>query len=175
MICRFCFHALQGIEGRVHPDFLLWRTTGRGRWPNNRLPKMSRQKKPRLKRASVLRYDDWEEDPLSSSELRETGNPAMHVPGLKTAADASTTRSGSSPESHNSEQITESNPPENREETPAEPDSEAGQDAEPRARRLARIKAEIEAGEYDTQDKLDAAFSRLFEEIGLDEGEDSSR
>ena len=41
-----------------------------------------------------------------------------------------------------------------------------------RALRLARIKAAIEAGEYETQDKLDAALSRLFEEIGVEDDEE---
>ncbi len=38
-----------------------------------------------------------------------------------------------------------------------------------RALRLAQIKAAIEAGDYETEDKLDAALSRLFEEIGLED------
>jgi anti-sigma28 factor (negative regulator of flagellin synthesis) len=41
-----------------------------------------------------------------------------------------------------------------------------------RALRLAQIKAAIEAGDYETQDKLDAALSRLFEEIGLEADEE---
>jgi anti-sigma28 factor (negative regulator of flagellin synthesis) len=51
-----------------------------------------------------------------------------------------------------------------------ESDSEENSpETDERALRLARIKAAIEAGDYETQDKLDAALSRLFDEIGLDE------
>lgn len=39
---------------------------------------------------------------------------------------------------------------------------------EARAERLARIKNAIENGEYDTDDKLEAALSRLFEVHGID-------
>jgi hypothetical protein len=40
-----------------------------------------------------------------------------------------------------------------------------------RAQRLARIKAEIEAGTYDTPDKLEQALSLLFAEVGADDEE----
>lgn len=43
--------------------------------------------------------------------------------------------------------------------------SEAG---ESRTERLARIKAEIEAGSYDTDEKLDVALSRMFDSLGVD-------
>jgi hypothetical protein len=47
-----------------------------------------------------------------------------------------------------------------------------GEAPDVRALRLAQIKAAIEAGEYETQDKLDAALSRLFDELAPeDDGE----
>lgn len=41
------------------------------------------------------------------------------------------------------------------------------QSSELRAARLAQIKADIEAGVYETPDKLEAALDRMFREIGL--------
>lgn len=38
-----------------------------------------------------------------------------------------------------------------------------------RAERLAQIKAEIDAGTYETPEKLEAALSKLFGEFGLDD------
>ncbi|HUG89260.1 MAG TPA: flagellar biosynthesis anti-sigma factor FlgM [Planctomycetaceae bacterium] len=43
----------------------------------------------------------------------------------------------------------------------------AGRSPEIRAERLNQIKAEIEAGTYETPEKLEAALVRLFEEAGL--------
>lgn len=40
------------------------------------------------------------------------------------------------------------------------------QSSEMRAARLAQIKADIEAGTYETPDKLEAALDRMFQEIG---------
>ncbi|MEX0715920.1 MAG: flagellar biosynthesis anti-sigma factor FlgM [Planctomycetaceae bacterium] len=40
------------------------------------------------------------------------------------------------------------------------------QSSEMRAARLAQIKADIEAGTYETPDKLEAALDRMFLEIG---------
>ena len=40
-----------------------------------------------------------------------------------------------------------------------------------RAERLAQIKAAIEAGEYETPEKLEAALSRMLSEIGLDDSQ----
>lgn len=37
-----------------------------------------------------------------------------------------------------------------------------------RQERIARIKAEIESGVYDTNDKLEAALERMFDVLGLD-------
>ncbi|MFQ5732951.1 MAG: flagellar biosynthesis anti-sigma factor FlgM [Planctomycetaceae bacterium] len=42
---------------------------------------------------------------------------------------------------------------------------ELQQDGNVRAERLAQIRAAIEAGEYETPEKLEAALSRLFTEI----------
>ena len=42
------------------------------------------------------------------------------------------------------------------------------QSSEVRAERLAQIKAEIDAGTYDTPEKMEAALSKLFSEAGLD-------
>ena len=43
-----------------------------------------------------------------------------------------------------------------------------GADASQRAERLARIKAEIDAGTYDTDAKLEAAMLKMFEGNGSD-------
>ncbi len=54
-------------------------------------------------------------------------------------------------------------------ETQGDRGSEGDQD--PRSQRLAQIKAAIEAGEYETEEKLEIALSRLFGEIGGDDDE----
>ena len=46
------------------------------------------------------------------------------------------------------------------------------QSSEVRAERLAQIKAEIDAGTYDTPEKMEAALSKLFGEVGLDQEDD---
>lgn len=47
------------------------------------------------------------------------------------------------------------------------------QSSEVRAERLARIKAEIDAGTYETPEKLEAALLALFDEVGVDvDGDD---
>ena len=51
--------------------------------------------------------------------------------------------------------------------------ADQGEAPDVRALRLAQIKAAIEAGEYETQDKLDAALSRLFGELGLEDDEEA--
>lgn len=43
---------------------------------------------------------------------------------------------------------------------------------ESRAERLARIKEAIERGDYDTDEKLDAALSKMFDSLGIDLGDD---
>ena len=43
------------------------------------------------------------------------------------------------------------------------------QSSEVRSERLARIKAEIDAGLYETPEKLEAALLRLMDEIGLND------
>jgi negative regulator of flagellin synthesis FlgM len=43
------------------------------------------------------------------------------------------------------------------------------QSSDVRAERLAQIKAAIEAGEYETPEKLEAALSKMLAEIGLDD------
>jgi hypothetical protein len=70
----------------------------------------------------------------------------------------------------NSQPITEPARSEDRVEISPEALSGAqGAGPEVRGLRLAQIKAAIEAGEYETQDKLDAALSRLFGELGLED------
>ncbi len=48
-----------------------------------------------------------------------------------------------------------------------------GEGPDVRALRLAQIKAAIDAGDYETQDKLDAALSRLFDELDLEDDEEA--
>lgn len=43
---------------------------------------------------------------------------------------------------------------------------------ESRAERLARIKAAIENGDYDTDEKLEAALSKMFDSLGIDLGDE---
>lgn len=43
-----------------------------------------------------------------------------------------------------------------------------GTEASQRAERLARIKAEIDAGSYDTDAKLEAALLKMFDRNGID-------
>lgn len=135
---------------------------------------MSRHNKPRLNRSSVLRYDESQEDDPSSLEPRETGNAEMHIPGLGSAANVPPTPRDRSPQPMDSQSPPESKPSEDRVEISANAQSvEPGEESDVRALRLAQIKAAIEAGEYETQDKLDAALSRLFEELGLHDDEES--
>ena len=47
------------------------------------------------------------------------------------------------------------------------------QSSEVRAERLARIKAEIDAETYDTPEKMEAALSKLFGEVGLNFDDES--
>lgn len=48
---------------------------------------------------------------------------------------------------------------------------ELSQSPEVRAERLAQIKAAIEAGTYETPEKLDAALDKLLDEISLDDND----
>jgi anti-sigma28 factor (negative regulator of flagellin synthesis) len=48
-----------------------------------------------------------------------------------------------------------------------------GEAPDVRALRLAQIKAAIEAGDYETPDKLEAALARLFDELGLEDDADT--
>ena len=43
-----------------------------------------------------------------------------------------------------------------------------GESPEMRAERLAQIKAAIDEGAYDTDEKLDVALSRMFDSLGID-------
>ncbi len=43
-----------------------------------------------------------------------------------------------------------------------------GETPEMRAERLAQIKEAIDNGSYDTDEKLDAALSRMFDSLGID-------
>lgn len=47
-----------------------------------------------------------------------------------------------------------------------------GDSPEVRAERIAQIKEAIDAGDYDTDEKLEAALSRMFEIHGFDLGDD---
>lgn len=52
---------------------------------------------------------------------------------------------------------------------------ELNQSSEVRQERLNQIKAEIEAGTYDTPEKLEAALDRLLDEIDSDEASGEAR
>lgn len=94
----------------------------------------------------------------------------MHVNGLGSVPNVPSSQPGKPSQPADPQPPTEEKPSEEELEIPGVADS-GERDAAPDARalRLAQIKAAIEAGEYDTDDKLDAALSRMFDEIGRDD------
>ena len=73
---------------------------------------------------------------------------------------------GNSPQPIDPKQPAESDCSEDAEENAS---GECGPAPGPRELRLAEIKAAIEAGEYDTDEKLEAALSRMFDQLGMDD------
>lgn len=96
----------------------------------------------------------------------------MHTPGAGSVPDSPSSPPSESPQPIDIQESLTPDRAGDRLETSM--DSNPGDESaesEDRAERLAQIKAAIEAGDYETQDKLDAALSRLFEEISVEEDE----
>lgn len=99
----------------------------------------------------------------------------MHVNGLGSVPNIPSSPRANSPQPIDPQNPAEPKRSEDGGEIPAESLSgEGGEASDARELRLAQIKAAIEAGEYETQDKLDAALSRLFEELRLEDDEKES-
>lgn len=130
---------------------------------------MSRPKKPRLNPPPVLRYDEREEDSLSAPIHCETGSAEMHTSGLGPVPNIPSSSKTPQPQVVKPQAPTEPNRSEDQVEISAEALAGAkGESPDVRALRLAQIKAAIEAGEYETPDKLEAALARLFGELDLE-------
>ncbi len=133
---------------------------------------MASRRQPRLNRSTVLRYDSRHVDGITPSPLertsRQVGSADMEVQGP-----GSVSRSmpiGPAQRTGRSAKPQQSTPP-------ASPNdaveiSSAGQlldrlskSPQVRAERLAQIKAAIESGQYDTEEKLEAALMNLFQSI----------
>lgn len=94
----------------------------------------------------------------------------MHVNGLGPVPNIPSSPVTPPPEPVKSQSPAENGRSEDRVEiSPEALKGSQGEAPDVRALRLAQIKAAIEAGEYETQDKLDAALSRLFDELGLED------
>lgn len=93
----------------------------------------------------------------------------MNSGGLDSDPNVPSSRRGNSSQPVEPQPPTDSESSKAPEERSAEADS--GESCDARELRLAKIKAQIDAGEYDTPDKLEEALGRLFEEIALEEGD----
>lgn len=93
----------------------------------------------------------------------------MHINGLGSVPNIPSSQKPSSSQPVEPQRPTEPNRTEDRVEISAKATEDQGEAPDLRALRLAQIKAAIESGEYETEDKLDAALSRLFGELDLDE------
>lgn len=93
----------------------------------------------------------------------------MHINGLGSVPNIPSSQKPSSSQPVESQPPAETKPSEDQVEISAKRTGDKGEPPDLRALRLAQIKAAIESGEYETEDKLDAALSRLFDELNLDE------
>ena len=138
---------------------------------------MSQSRLSRLMRLPLFRYDylqqianDRESSRPREAAERQGGDDAMQVNGPGPV-------SGNTPIGR-TEPVSGSTKPEAT--RPITPRDEVeisevsrmfdqlSQSSSVRAERLAQIKAEIDAGTYDTPEKMEAALSKLFGEAGLD-------
>jgi flagellar biosynthesis anti-sigma factor FlgM len=132
---------------------------------------MTARRKPRLNRSAVFRYDDRHGEDVKSSpskrNIRQAGSADMEVNGpgpvqrslpigpAKSAGPAAKAQSAIPATPKDAVEI-----------------SSAGQlldklskSPEVRAERLAQIKAAIDSGQYDSDEKLEAALMNLFQSI----------
>ena len=142
---------------------------------------MTARAKHRLNRGPVFRYDSRHEDGIMPSSLerpnRQVGSADMEVQGpgsLQRSVPISPVKTaGQSTAGAKSQTPATSKP------TDAVEISSAGQlldklskSPEVRAERLAQIKASIASGEYDSDEKLEAALMNLLQSIVLNESHD---
>ncbi len=107
---------------------------------------------------------------MSSSDDRDAGSAEMHINGLGSVPNLSSSSKPPAANPSESSKTSETNRPADQVEISAEAQPADGESAPGvRARRLAQIKQAIDAGEYETPDKLEAALSRLFAELNLDD------
>lgn len=98
----------------------------------------------------------------------------MNVHGLGSVPNIPSSSSSPPPQVAKPEALAEPNRSEDHVEISTEALSGAkGEAPDVRALRLAQIKAAIDAGDYETQDKLDAALTRLFDELGLEDDDET--
>lgn len=93
----------------------------------------------------------------------------MHINGLGSVPNIPSSQKPPSSQPVESQEPAEPHHSEDPVEISAKATGEKEEAPDLRAQRLAQIKAAIESGEYETEDKLDAALSRLFDELNLDE------
>ena len=142
---------------------------------------MVSRSKNRLYRAAILRYDDRHQEGENPSSLertaRQAGSADMEVQGpgslqrsvpISPVTSSGQSAAGAKPQA-----------PVPSKSSDAVEISSAGQlldklskSPEVRAERLAQIKASIAAGDYDSDDKLEAALMNLLQSIVLNESHD---
>jgi anti-sigma28 factor (negative regulator of flagellin synthesis) len=143
---------------------------------------MLEQSRPRLNRVTFVRYyldtkvDAWPHQRINISDVIK-GRMGMDVSGLGSVQGGGPVRSPIPAGSAAPANPTASNPapaaltsPKDELEISAAGQmlDRLGESSEARAERIAQIKEAIDNGEYDTDDKLEAALSRMFEIHGLD-------
>jgi negative regulator of flagellin synthesis FlgM len=142
---------------------------------------MTARSKNRLNRVAILRYDDRHQEGEIPSSLertaRQVGSADMEVQGpgsLQRSVPISPVKSASQAAGGAKPQSPASSKPADAVEI-----SSAGQlldklskSPEVRAERLAQIKASIASGDYDSDEKLEAALMNLLQSIVLNESHD---
>ena len=142
---------------------------------------MTPRSKNRLNRVGFLRYDDRHQEGESPSSLertaRQVGSADMEVQGpgsLQRSVPITSVKPTGQPAGAAGPQTPAPSRPNDAVEI-----SSAGQlldklskSPEVRAERLAQIKASIASGEYDSDDKLEAAMMSLLQSIVLNESHD---
>jgi flagellar biosynthesis anti-sigma factor FlgM len=138
---------------------------------------MSPRPKNRLNRVAILRYDGRHQEGNDPSSPRQAGSADMEVQGpgsLQRSVPVSPVKTTGQSTGASGPQAPASAKPGDAVEI-----SSAGQlldklskSPEVRAERLAQIKASIAAGDYDSDDKLEAALMNLLQSIVLNESHD---
>jgi negative regulator of flagellin synthesis FlgM len=142
---------------------------------------MTTRAKNRLNRAAILRYDDRHQEGNNPSSLerttRQAGSADMEVQGpgsLQRSVPISPVKTAGQSAEAGKPQTPATSKPKDAVEI-----SSAGQlldklskSPEVRAERLAQIKASIASGEYDSDDKLEAALMNLLQSIVGNESHD---